>query len=115
MTQKDSKIDKEVGERAANAIEGGEDPGEFSLRATAASVYGLLQPAKVTKAAIGHAAECLQILLGNSDVRPDKKDWRFRDPTWEENPVYRRLAQSYLSFCSAMEGIDKLNVQPNQN
>jgi len=103
--QEVSESDKEVGERAANAIEGGEDPGEFNLRATAASVYNLLQPSKVTKAAFGHAAECLQILLGNSDVSPDKKDWRFRDPAWEENPVYRRLAQSYLSFCSAMKSL----------
>ena len=103
MTERNLKFDDEVGERAANALEGGEDPGDFDLRGAAASVYGLMQPAKVTKAAIALSAEWLQILLGTSDVSPDKKDWRFRDPAWAENPIYRRLAQSYLSFCDSME------------
>ena len=105
MTQPISKFDEEVGERAANALEGGEDPGEFGFRGAAASVYGVLQPVKVAKAAIGLSAEWLQILIGNSDISPDKKDWRFRDPAWTENLVYRRLAQSYLSFCHAMDSL----------
>ena len=103
VTERISEFDDEVGERAANALEGGEDPVDFDLRGAAASVYGLMQPAKVTKAAIALSAEWLQILLGTSDVSPDKKDWRFRDPAWVENPIYRRLAQSYLSFCDSME------------
>ena len=36
--------------------------------------------------------------VGRSTREPARNDWRFKDPTWTENPLYRRLAQSYLAF-----------------
>ena len=43
------------------------------------------------------------IMLGKSDITPDKRDWRFQDETWSHNPFYKRLAQAYLAMCEAVE------------
>ena len=103
VTARKSEHSDEVGARAAQAIFGGEDPGEFNFRDAASSVYGFLQPVNVARAAVGFSSDFVSILFGKSTIKPDKKDWRFRDPAWEENPVYKRLAQSYLSFCNSMQ------------
>ena len=50
----------------------------------------------------GRAREGLGWTLG---VEPARGDWRFKDPTWRENPVYRRVGQSYLAASRALEGI----------
>jgi polyhydroxyalkanoate synthase subunit PhaC len=44
-----------------------------------------------------------RIALGRTTVTPSKKDWRFTDPTWSDNPVYRRVGQSYLAGCSFVD------------
>jgi polyhydroxyalkanoate synthase len=49
------------------------------------------------------SAELVRILLGRSGLRPERGDWRFKDPTWNDNPVYRRLAQTYLASCGAAD------------
>jgi len=55
------------------------------------------------------AREMLRILLGSTAIAPDRKDWRFTDPTWSENPLYRRLAQTYLAGCNTLhEVLDEL-------
>jgi polyhydroxyalkanoate synthase len=51
------------------------------------------------------AAELAHILLGSSEITPDRKDWRFTDPAWSENPVYRRVAQSYLAGCGFLDAM----------
>jgi hypothetical protein len=54
----------------------------------------------------GHLArELLQISLGSASVAPAKEDWRFADPTWNENPAYRRIGQAYLSFTGSMDRV----------
>jgi polyhydroxyalkanoate synthase len=87
------------------AIESGEDPGDFRLRDTVASLRHYLHPARVGRQSIGLGLECMRILAGRSQVEFDRSDWRFRDPTWADNPVYRRLGQGYLAFCRAVEGL----------
>jgi polyhydroxyalkanoate synthase len=49
------------------------------------------------------ACELFRISLGSSSVTPTKGDWRFADPTWNENPLYRRIGQAYLSFTGSMD------------
>jgi polyhydroxyalkanoate synthase len=49
------------------------------------------------------ARELLRVSLGASSVAPAKGDWRFADPTWEDNPVFRRVGQAYLSFAESMD------------
>jgi polyhydroxyalkanoate synthase subunit PhaC len=49
------------------------------------------------------ARELLRIAKGSSSVAAAKGDWRFADPTWNENPIYRRVGQAYLSFAGSMD------------
>ena len=53
-------------------------------------VAALLQGASLGRAGVGLGAELGRIGLGRSQITPQKNDWRFRDPTWTQNPVYRR-------------------------
>lgn len=63
------------------------------------------QPAKV----VGHigtlAAELGRIALGTSEVAPLKKDRRFADPAWMQNPMLRRAVQTYLVGGTTINGI----------
>ena len=42
-------------------------------------------------------AELAQIVKGSSQLTPDRKDRRFADPAWSQNPVLRRVLQAYLA------------------
>ena len=50
----------------------------------------------------GLTAELLKIWAGTSSVEPQPGDWRFRNPAWGSNPLYRRVAQSYLAWADAV-------------
>jgi polyhydroxyalkanoate synthase len=54
------------------------------------------------EAAMRLAFESLRIGVGASDVAPKEQDWRFRDPTWADNPAYKMMAQSYLAWSDAV-------------
>jgi polyhydroxyalkanoate synthase subunit PhaC len=41
-------------------------------------------------------AETLRIALGKSDIEPDKRDKRFADQAWQQNPALRATMQAYL-------------------
>jgi polyhydroxyalkanoate synthase len=45
----------------------------------------------------GLAAEMIRIGAGTSTVGPSKRDRRFTDPAWSENPLLRRVVQAYLA------------------
>ena len=64
----------------------------------------------VLGAGVRLAGELTRVAVGRSAVAPPKGDRRFTDPTWAENPGYRRLMQAYLATCGALdevvEGID---------
>lgn len=47
----------------------------------------------------------LQVAAGTSDIKPDSKDWRFRDEAWLKSPAYKRLAQAYLAMSDAIEAM----------
>ncbi len=56
-----------------------------------------------------------RIIAGSSTITPDPKDWRFKDPAWSDNPVYRRVGQSYLAGCGfADEVLDDLGGNGRQ-
>lgn len=65
--------------------------------------YPLLHGAAMGKEAVGLTAELLRIGVGRSETEPTRGDRRFRDPAWQENPVYHRLAQAYLASCLAVD------------
>ncbi|MCW0215131.1 MAG: alpha/beta fold hydrolase [Pseudonocardia sp.] len=43
-----------------------------------------------------------RVVVGTSEVAPGKRDKRFADTTWTENPAYRRMMQGYLAACRAV-------------
>lgn len=49
--------------------------------------------------------EWFEILTGTSSRELSAKDSRFSDPTWRDQPVYKRLAQGYLAFCDAVDRV----------
>jgi polyhydroxyalkanoate synthase len=56
-----------------------------------------LRPGTTARRLGGLAAELGRIGLGTSAVAPSKRDRRFADPAWTENPLLRRMAQGYLA------------------
>jgi len=46
-----------------------------------------------------------RIATGSSDIAPHPKDWRFKDPTWSDHPIYRRIGQTYLAGCEFADNV----------
>jgi polyhydroxyalkanoate synthase subunit PhaC len=55
------------------------------------------------------AQDTLKALAGDSDIAPEPGDKRFNDPAWMENPIYKRVMQSYLVFRKAMNSLPDVN------
>jgi polyhydroxyalkanoate synthase len=51
----------------------------------------------------GLAAELARIGAGSSTVAPSKRDRRFTDPAWADNPLLRRMMQAYLTAAQTAE------------
>ena len=45
------------------------------------------------------------IATGRSAVQPDPKDWRFKDPAWQDNPAFHRVMQMYLAATAACRAV----------
>src|ERR1700758_4365743 len=98
-------------EDVADAVEAGELIGGFSPADAVRSLWSVLSRSPgLGRRAVSFTAETTKILVGGNGAAPEKGDWRFRDDTWQDNPVYRRLMQSYLAACAtlqdAIEGAD---------
>jgi polyhydroxyalkanoate synthase len=90
----------------ADSVGGTEAPGRPGVAETLLSLSKVaLQGGQVLKATAGLTAESVRIALGRSAVEPDKGDRRFADPTWTDNPAYRRLKQGYLAWSEAVESV----------
>jgi polyhydroxyalkanoate synthase len=71
-----------------------------------ATIAGMLgQGRAVARESVRLTVELGRIAVGSSTVAPARGDWRFADPAWLDNPVYRRVAQAYLS---ASDGLNRL-------
>jgi len=62
-----------------------------------------LHPLTVTRRLLGLGAESLRIVAGTSELEPPRRDRRFADEAWRQNPLLRRLAQSYLATSTTAE------------
>lgn len=75
------------------------------LRQTAA------QPDATFRAASGFGEDVVKILTGKSDIAPDPKDKRFKDPAWQFNPFFKAGAQYYLAVQKGIKGwVDELEM-----
>jgi len=55
------------------------------------------RPLTVARRVRDLASEGVGTAIGTSTIRPDKRDRRFTDPAWSENPLLRRIVQLYLA------------------
>jgi polyhydroxyalkanoate synthase len=96
----------EVTEAALDAVAATEPAPALSIGSVADGVAAtLLQGSAIARAGVELGAEAARIALGRSELAPDRTDWRFKDPTWATNPLYKRLAQTYLAVCSAVDSV----------
>jgi len=101
---------------AEDAVAAGEPVAVPNLSGIADGVAAtLLQGSAVAKASVSLSAEFVRIALGRSDICPEHSDWRFKDATWSENLVYKRVAQSYLASCRAVDTVlDEVDASGNR-
>lgn len=64
---------------------------------------GLLQPTIGLEHAAKLTQENIRIIFGKSELLPDPRDRRFADPAFTEQPVYRRVAQSWLALQNSLQ------------
>jgi polyhydroxyalkanoate synthase len=64
-----------------------------------------VRPDRVVRRGGGLAAELAKVAVGRSEVAPEKGDRRFKDPAWQGNPLFRRLAQTYLATGATVDGV----------
>ena len=61
-------------------------------------------PARTMKHIRGFGEDMVKIMTGKSELSPDPKDKRFKDPAWQYNPFFRAGAQYYLAVQKGMKG-----------
>jgi polyhydroxyalkanoate synthase len=65
---------------------------------TARVLAGLIRhPASTGRRLAGLVQELGRASVGTSSLMPSRRDRRFTDPAWAENPLLRRLVQAYLA------------------
>ena len=93
-------------EEVVDAVEGGDLVGRIRLGDAARSLWSVARNSgRLERRGASLAAEGARILAGRSTVAPANGDWRFRDPTWQDNPTYRRLMQIYLAWSTELTQI----------
>ncbi|HXV93429.1 MAG TPA: alpha/beta fold hydrolase, partial [Pseudonocardia sp.] len=63
------------------------------------------RPAAVAGRARDLAVELGRVVAGSSELTPGRRDKRFADPGWRENPVLRRVMQAYLASAGTAQGL----------
>ncbi|MEE8603391.1 alpha/beta fold hydrolase [Euzebya tangerina] len=85
-------------EAALDALPIGLSPAQSAAAAARVTGVAIRQP----KAVVEHTARLwwkqVKTVVGMSETAPDRGDRRFTDEWFSDNPVYKRLAQSYLNW-----------------
>ena len=76
------------------------EPSKFLLAGARVAARGLTRPQLLAKHGMALTSQLASIAAGRSDIDPTD-DKRFRDPAWAENPLFRRLGQSYAAGVEA--------------
>ncbi len=74
---------------------------DSSMMRYAARLAG--RPGTVARRATKLAAELAGIAAGSSAIAPARRDRRFADPAWSENPLLKRAVQAYLAIGGTAE------------
>ena len=93
-------------EPALDAVVGGEDAGSIDVPSLVTSLgRATLGSRRLARAGLGLSVEAARVAVGGSRVEPARRDFRFDDPTWTENPGYRRVKQLYLAWSKVVEDL----------
>ena len=88
---------------AAEVVGAAEDAGTLNPLQLVGTAAGLFRHVPtVARAGTRLAGELGRVAVGRSGIEPERRDWRFQDPTWTGNPGYRRVMQGYLAVCAAL-------------
>ncbi len=68
-----------------------------------AAMGDLASPRAVVAELPRFLADMVEIALGSSDIEFPERDKRFAEASWRDNPVYRRIGQSYLAWSRLVE------------
>lgn len=60
--------------------------------------HGLLNPLHTARHMLALGGQLGRVMLGDTLHQPHAHDNRFQDPTWSQNPFYRRGLQAYLAW-----------------
>jgi len=63
------------------------------------------RPGTVAQRTGSLAAELTRIAAGSSAVAPARRDRRFADPAWTQNPLLKRTVQTYLTLARTAENL----------
>ncbi len=63
------------------------------------------RPGTVARRAAKLTAELAGIATGSSAIAPARRDRRFADPAWSENPLLKRAVQTYLALGGTAEDL----------
>jgi polyhydroxyalkanoate synthase len=65
----------------------------------------VVTPQSLFRENLNFTNEALKIMFGASEVTPEKGDRRFNDPAWSENPVFKRIGQTYMALSKGIENL----------
>ena len=60
--------------------------------------HGLRHPLHTARHLLELGGALGRVMLGDTPYQPHPRDKRFSDPTWSDNPLYRRGLQAYLAW-----------------
>ena len=83
-------------EALTSAVPVGMNPTKTAASAGKLGKALLTQPRALARQTLGLSGELVKIAAGTTDVDPSA-DRRFADETYSKNPIYRRIAQTYLA------------------
>jgi polyhydroxyalkanoate synthase len=89
----------------SESVAGGEAPPALSIGDLMSAAGSALSAQSLARESTRLYKEWLKIVWGTSEREVPAKDWRFADSAWRDNPMYRRLAQGYLTFCDAVDNV----------
>lgn len=90
-------------DRTLEAMGGGDLPPTFDGPGIREALADLFAPRFLLNRVPSVLSDLVQVALGTSDIDFPAKDKRFGEATWRENPLYRRLGQSYVVWSQWLE------------
>ena len=109
--QTDAELVEAAVEAFTSVIPVGLDPAQASASVARMARTAARQPGAAYRRGLRLAIEQARIAAGLSEVEPDPKDRRFGDDWFTTNPVYKRMAQSYVAWNREVHGlIDDLDL-----